>query len=149
MLRVYKAVLNCNANGRMPRKQKAHPHLAPPHVLALPLSMSMSCPGDSRSHWIDYSHGLVYVKTRSTKVEFHSWLTIHVYRLLLQLFMVLLVSMWCMYRQRAVICLETFKLGWCCLGIFASIHHQSKGSMQSNVCIAVISCWTGHCHIRI
>ena len=50
MLRVYKAALNCNANGTMPRKQKAHPHLAPPHVLALPLSMSMSCPGDSRSH---------------------------------------------------------------------------------------------------
>ena len=36
MLRVYKAALNCNANGTMPRKQKAHPHLAPPHVLALP-----------------------------------------------------------------------------------------------------------------
>ena len=47
MLRVYKAALNCNANGTMPRKHKAHPHLAPPHVLALPLSMSMSCPGDS------------------------------------------------------------------------------------------------------
>ena len=133
MLRVYKAVLNCNANGTMPRKQKAHPHLAPPHVLALPLSMSMSCPGDSRSHWIDYSHGGVYVKTRTTKVEFHSQLTMHVYPLLLQLIMILLVSMWCMYRQRAVICLETFKLGRCCLGIFASIHHQSKGSMQSNV----------------
>ena len=147
MLRVYKAVLNCNANGTMPRKQKAHPHLAPPHVLALPLSMS--CPGDSRSHWIDYLHGLVYVKTRTTKVEFHSQLTIHVYHLLLQLFMVLLVSMWCMYRQRAVICLETFKLDSCCLGIYASIRHQSKGSMQSNVCIAVISCWTGHCQIRI
>ena len=146
MLRVYKTVSlsNCNANGTMPRKQKAHPHLAPPHVLALPLSMS--CPGDSRSHWIDYLHGLVYVKTRTTKVEFHSQLTIHVYHVLLQLFMVLVVSM---YRQRAVICLETFKLGWCCLGIFASIHHQSKGSMQSNVCIAVISCWTGHCQIRI
>ena len=37
--------------------------------------------------------------------------------------------------------LETFKLGWCCLGIFASIHHQSKGSMQSNVSISVTSCW--------
>ena len=72
MWRVYKARLNCNANRTMPRKQKAHPHLAPPHVLALPLSMSMSCPGDSRSHWIDYSHGLVYVKTCTTKVEFHS-----------------------------------------------------------------------------
>ena len=72
MLRVYKAVLNCNANGTMPRKQKAHPPVAPPHVLAVPLSMSMSCPGDSRSHQIDYSHGLVYVKTRTTKVEFHS-----------------------------------------------------------------------------
>ena len=146
MLRVYKAALNCNANGTMPRKQKTHPHLAPPHVLALPLSMSMSCPGDSRSHWIDYSHGGVYVKTRTTKVEFHSQLTMHVYPLLLQLFMVLLVSM---YRQRAVICLETFKLGWCCLRIFASLHHQSKVSMQSNVGIAVISCWTRHCQIRI
>ena len=146
MFRVYKAALNCNANGTMPRKQKAHSHLAPPHVLALPLSMSMSCPGDSRSHWIDYSHGLVYVKTRTTKVEFHSQLTANVSHLLLQMFMVLLVSM---YRQRAVICLETFKLGWCCLGIFASIHHQSKVSMQSNVCIAVISCWTRHCQIRI
>ena len=59
MLRVCKAVSNCNANGTMPRKQKVHPHLAPPHVLALPLSMSMSCPGDSRSHWIDYLHGFV------------------------------------------------------------------------------------------
>ena len=41
MLRVYKAALNCNANTTIPRKQKAHPLLAPPHG---PMSWPCHCP---------------------------------------------------------------------------------------------------------
>ena len=114
-----------------------------PHPMSWPCHCPCPCPVQVTVAVTELIIRMVWCMSRHAqqRLNFILSLTIHVCHLLLQLFMVLLVSMWCMYRQRAVICLETFKLGCCCcLGIFASIHHQSKGSMQSNVCIAVISC---------
>ena len=42
MLGAYKAALNCNANGTVPGKQKAHPHLA--HPMSWPCHCPCPCP---------------------------------------------------------------------------------------------------------
>ena len=55
--------------------------------------------------------------------------------------MALLVFMHCICWQRAAKCLQTFKLDWCSLGIFASIYPSPKISTRSNVCIAVLYCF--------
>ena len=67
----------------------------------------------------------------------------------LTVFMALLVSMHCICWQRAAKCLQTFKLDWCSLGIFATLYHLPKISMRSNVCIAVLNDLGGNRHIWI